>query len=158
SGHLLGTDPLGRDMLSVLMRALLTSFAVAAAGAGIAVVVGATVGYVAAEWDAVPGAALLLGGTAVYTLPAVVLWGLFPGIGGPGTPVPMLAIGLFAAPAFARVTCGAMQAIDGFGYVQAAALAGLGRIEVFRRHTGPALALVLSVPLLEQLGIGILAE
>lgn len=157
AGHWLGTDPLGRDVLSLLMKGLLTSFVVAGVGAALGAVLGVPLGLVAARWPRL--AAGLAGLDALLlALPALVLAMLFAVGFGPGAPSLMLTLGIVAAPGFARATlAGSGSAVEP-GYVTHSRLAGMTDADIWRRHLLPDLVRLLVGTAVLQIGAGILAE
>jgi peptide/nickel transport system permease protein len=73
SRHLLGTDPLGRDVLSQLMYSSRSAFALGLIAAFVTVTIGTTLGAVAAYFGGLIDTLLMRLADLVITLPAVVL-------------------------------------------------------------------------------------
>jgi peptide/nickel transport system permease protein len=71
SRHLLGTDPLGRDVLSQLMYSARTEFALGLIAAGVTLVLGTAVGVAAAYFRGVVDAVLMRLADLVIMLPAL---------------------------------------------------------------------------------------
>lgn len=154
----LGTDHLGRDVLSMLMKGTLTSFVVATVAVVIGAIVGVPLGVAAAAWGG-PVDWLITRVTGfLITFPALIAAIVFATLFGPGIVVVMVAIGIFNIPAFARITRDALVDLRSHDYVAAARLAGMGTIEVARRHILPTIASLVLVQAITQLALGILAE
>jgi len=88
-GHLLGTDELGRDVLSRLLHAGRVSLAVGLAAMAVAVVVGAAVGSVAGYWGGLADTLLLRLTDAMLSFPPIFM---------------LLALAAFVRPSLASMT------------------------------------------------------
>lgn len=156
--HLLGTDPLGRDLLSMLMvgarHSLLIALAAVALGAGLGVPLGA----LAAARGGWPDALVMRGNDLLFAFPAVLTAIMLAAALGPSIGVAILAIGLFNVPVFARVTRSAAARIWPRAFVQAALLSGKGSARITLEHVLPNIADQLLVQLTLQLALAILAE
>jgi len=138
--HWLGTDRLGRDVLSrLLVGARVTLFDVVVATLvflALGVPLGVAAGYRGRLLDrivvrfadlvlAVPGIVVLLMVVAVF----------------PGSDIAtMVALGVIGCPALLRIVRGSTVAIRGELYVKAAQLSGLGTPAILRRHVLPRIA------------------
>jgi peptide/nickel transport system permease protein len=156
--HWLGTDQLGRDVLSLVMKGLLTSFVVAAVAVAVGALLGLPLGLAATYWGA-PGRLALEGVDAYLTAaPAFVLAVLLALMLGPSAATVMLAAGIANVPAFAVTMRGVMLRADRLGYVTMSQLAGTAPFEIARRHTLAGIARLLIAQAIVQLGVGVLAE
>lgn len=155
--HWLGTDQLGRDALSMLMRSLLTSFIVAGVGVAISAIIGIPLGALAATS---PVAGRIVAGIDRFLLgfPAILFAMLLVATMEPGSGVLMLALGLCGVPAFAKVAAQTLTCIEGFAFVDSARLAGMSASEIWRRHTIPDFARVMLATGLGLLGPNVLLE
>lgn len=156
--HLLGTDALGRDLLSMVMKSVLTSFVVAAVAAGIGLFLGVPLGVAAAGWG-LWADRLLLGGSGFFVSlsalgMAVILAALFGG----SALTAMLSIGIFNVGVVARSTRDALLPYRGRDYIAASRLAGVGGWELARRHILPAFLPALGAIAVGQLASGVLLE
>lgn len=156
--HWFGTDHLGRDVLSLVMRGMLTSFIVGAVAVVIGAVVGIPLGLMAAAWGGAADWTVLAIDDFLIAFPALIVAILITAVFGPGAVNTMIAVGIFNIAAFARVTREGALKLKGLDYVGAARLAGMGAVEIARRHVVPALAGLLLVQALVQLALGVLAE
>lgn len=156
--HWLGTDHLGRDILSLVMSGTLTSFVVATLGVGIGVAIGVPLGLAAVAWGGVVEWLVLRFSDLTFAFPAVIVAILIATLMGPGELNAIIAIGIFNIPVFARVARGGALAIATQDYVAAARLAGLGNDTIAVRHLLPNIMSLLIVQGTIQLSLGILAE
>jgi peptide/nickel transport system permease protein len=156
--HWLGTDQLGRDVLSLVMKGLLTSFVVAAVAVAVGALVGLPLGLAAAYWGT-PGRLALEGVDAYLTAaPAVVFAAVLALLLGPSAATVMVAVGISNVPAFAVAMRDAMLRADRQGYVTMSRLAGTAPFEIARRHTLAGITRLMIAQALVQLGVGVLAE
>lgn len=166
--HLLGTDYLGRDVLSRLLAGTALSVAGALEAVGAALVLGIVPGLAslwlgrAFEWTALRAVDALM--TLPFTLFAIAAVGVL----GNGLHQAMLALGVLLSPLFFRVTRAAALGLRQTPYVEAAELMGASRSRVLRTHiwskvlptvavtTAQALATsLLTVASLTFLGLGV---
>lgn len=156
--HWLGTDHLGRDMLSLVMSGTLTSFTVAAFAVVIGVGVGVPLGLAAVALGGWVEWLVLRFSDLTFAFPSVVIAILITTLLGPGELNAILAIGIFNIPVFARVARGGALAIATQDFIGAAKLAGLGPIAIAAQHLLPNIASLIIVQGTIQLSLGILAE
>ena len=156
--HWLGTDHLGRDMLSLIMSGTLTSFTVALLAVLIGIGIGVPMGLAAAAWGGAVKWLVLRISDLTFAFPAVIVAILVTTLIGPGEANAVLAIGIFNIPVFARVARGGALSIATQDYVAAARLAGLGNAAIAWRHLLPNIMSLIIVQGTIQLSLGILAE
>ncbi|SMX37706.1 ABC transporter permease [Maliponia aquimaris] len=159
AAHLLGTDHLGRDILSMLMVGARTSIAVALIAVGIGLCLGVPLGLAAAatrgSWlDEVISRSADL----VFAFPSLVIAILITAVFGPGAVNAILAIGIFNVPVFARLTRGAALSLWTRDFILAARTAGKTRARISAEHVLPNIANLLIVQGTIQFSLGILAE
>ncbi|MEU8174394.1 ABC transporter permease [Microbispora hainanensis] len=155
--HWLGTDYLGRDVLSRLLAGTGTSVLSAAEAVAVGLVLGVVPGLGsvfagrAAEWAAMR----LI--DALLTLPFIVFVIAVVGIVGNGPHQAMAALGLLMAPVFFRVTRTATLGYARAQYVEAAELAGASRGRVLRVHILPKVLPTIAVTAAGATGTALLA-
>lgn len=168
AGHPLGTDYLGRDVLSRLLAGTGRSVFGAVESVGAAILFGVVPGLAslwlgrAFEWAALRAVDAAM--TLPFTLFAIAAVGVF----GNGLNQAMIALGVLLAPLFFRVSRAAAIGLKQAQYVAAAELMGASRARVLRTHiaakvfptvavtTAHALATaLLTVTSLTFLGIGV---
>jgi len=156
--HPFGTDHLGRDMVSMVMKGTLTSFVVAAIAVAIGAVIGVPLGLAAAAWGGPAEWVILRVNDFLFAFPAIIIAILITTLFGPSAVNAMIAVGIFNIPVFARVARGGALSLKTLDYIGAARLAGLGNFEIARRHILPNIASLIIVQATIQLAMGILAE
>jgi peptide/nickel transport system permease protein len=166
--HLLGTDYLGRDVLSRLMAGTRLSILTALEAVGIGVVVGAPLGVATVFLGRVLDFAVNRVADALMTLPSIFFVVAVTAAVGNGLVQAMFPVGILLAPNFFRITRAATLEFARAQYVEAAELLGGSKLHIIRVHvlrkvlptitvttaicTGYAL---LSVSFLNFLGIGV---
>ncbi|TGE00835.1 ABC transporter permease [Methylobacterium nonmethylotrophicum] len=154
---LLGTDHLGRDVASMLMRGAFNSLTVAFAAVAVGAVLGTLAGVAAAAragFDAV----LMRICDALFALPPILSAIMLGALLGPGALTAIIAIGVFMIPVFARVTRGAALQIWARDYIMAARMAGKGTARITLEHVLPNIAGQIIVQVTIQLAMAILTE
>jgi len=152
--HLLGTDYLGRDVLSRLLDGSRVSVLGALQVALVALVVGVAPGigsvYLgrAFEW-----AALRLADTLI-ALPFLVFAVAVTALLGNGIPQAMLTVGILISPLFFRVSRAATLSVARSPYVEAAIVSGASVGWVVRRHVWVKVLPPIAVALANTAGIG----
>ncbi len=158
AAHWLGTDNLGRDMMSLVMAGTWTSFLVAAVAVAIGVGVGVPLGLAAAAWGGPVEWLVLRLTDFVFAFPAVIVAILITTLLGPSAINAIVAIGVFNIPVFARVARGGALSVATLDFVAAGRLAGLGNALIAWRHLLPNIMSLIIVQGTIQMSLGILAE
>jgi peptide/nickel transport system permease protein len=158
AAHWLGTDSLGRDIVSQLMVGAQNSIAVGLVAVGIGLSVGVALGCVASARRGWVEELVMRGSDFAFAFPALLTAIMLTAIYGPGLFTSIVAIGLFNIPVFARITRGAANAVWAREYVLAARAAGKGATRITIDHVLPNIASVLIVQATIQFAIAILAE
>lgn len=158
AAHWLGTDQLGRDVVSLIMKGILTSFVVAAVAVAIGALIGVPLGLGAALLG--PYVDLLVSGIAVYlvALPAFVVAVLLAARFGPSAATLMVGIGIANIVPLALATRHAVVKTSEHDYVAAGRLAGASGLDLARRHMLPTIVRWLIAQAVAQLAFGIIAE
>ncbi|MCW5734928.1 MAG: ABC transporter permease [Enhydrobacter sp.] len=156
--NLLGTDHLGRDVLSRIMVGAQTSITVGL----ISVALGMSFGVALGAWAAARGGwvdeALSRTSDLIFAFPAVLIAILITSVLGASARNAILAIAIFNIPVFARVTRGAALAMWSRDFVRAASALGQGPFGITWHHVLPNIASVLIVQATIQFAVAILAE
>lgn len=156
--HWFGTNPLGRDVLSMIMVGARTSIAVAFLAVGIGIALGVPLGLVAASYGGVIDDIVMRMGDLIFAFPALILAILIAAVFGPGATNAVIAIGVFNIPVFARLARGAALPLWTKGYVLAARTAGKNRFHISAGHILPNIAHLLIVQGTVQFSLAVLAE
>ena len=135
--HPLGTDALGRDVLSRLLWGGRWTLGMGILALTIALALGLPMGVVAGFFEGVVDQTLMRVVDALLAFPALLLAMALVAIMGPGILPVAIAVGGAAAPAYARVARRAVIEVRVEPYIEAATVAGGGAWHVLRRHVLP---------------------
>ncbi len=158
ASHWLGTDSLGRDILSQLLVGAQNSLVVGVLAVVLGLALGVALGALAAACGGWVDEALMRASDFGFAFPALLIAILLSAIHGPGLATSVAAIALFNVPVFARITRGAAQAVWSRDYVLAARAAGKGRVRITLDHVLPNIADQLIVQATIAFATAILAE
>lgn len=156
--HLLGTDQYGRDTLSRIIYGGRSSLSVAAASTLFALLVGGTLGVLAAYYRGWVDGLIMRVTDILLSFPAILLAIALLAFLGPGFVNLVLAIGLVYVGPFARVARGAVLTVREELFVEASRSLGSRDWRVLLRAVLPAAAAPLIVEVTLRLAYGILAE
>lgn len=145
SQHLLGTDELGRDILTRLLFAIRTSLVTALVGTLIAALIGTALGSTAALRKGIVGEALMMLADVQASIPFLLFAIAVLGFAGSSMPVLMIIIGLNGWDTYARLARGLVLAAAEEPYVEASRLIGASRLRTFLRDILPNILGVLVV-------------
>ncbi|RQO62494.1 peptide ABC transporter permease [Paucibacter sp. KBW04] len=156
--HWLGTDQLGRDVLSLLMKGAATSLGVAFVAVSLGACLGLPLGLWAAARAGWVDEAVMRAGDVVFAFPSLLLAILLSTWLGPGRSSVILAIAVFNVPVFARVVRAGALSLWARDFILAARVAGKGPLLISWQHLLPNLSGLLLVQLSIQFSVGLLAE
>jgi peptide/nickel transport system permease protein len=156
--HPMGTDELGRDVMSRVIHGAQVSLEIGIISVGIALVLGTGVALVAVFYGRLADNLLMRVVDILFAFPGLILAILIAGLLGPSRTHTMMAIGLVYAPAFARVTRGSALEAMSQPYVEAVRSLGATRTRVMIRHVIPQLLSPLIVLSTIYLSTAILTE
>lgn len=136
-GHVLGTDELGRDLLSRLLHGARLTLGIAASSVVLAVLPGTGLGLLAAFYPRSLGTVLLRIADVLLSLPAVLLAIAVVTVLGPGLMNTVLAVAIAALPGYVRlVRAGALGELAK-PYVLASRAMGAGTARLMFRTVLP---------------------
>ncbi|MGW5072471.1 ABC transporter permease [Rhodococcus sp. NPDC004095] len=156
--HWLGTDDFGRDIVSILLVGARTTLLVGLVAVAVAAVIGIPLG-VSAGMRAGPADEILMRGNDVLlAFPALLLAIIFAAIWGGSTVTAMVALGIGAAPGFARVARAGTRQVMAQDYILAARASGRIRGSIAARHVLPNISSELIVQASVTFALAVLAE
>lgn len=155
---LLGTDHLGRDVLSLLMAGGWNSLSVAVVSVAVGGSLGTLLGAAAAARRGWFEAVAMRACDVAFAFPPIVSAMMLGAALGTGRTTAIVAIAAFMVPVFARVARASAAQIWARDYVLAARGAGKGAARITIEHVLPNIAGVLIVQATIQLGLAILTE
>ncbi len=151
SAHWLGTDAIGRDILSRLMYGSRLSLAIGIAVVAASMVVGTALGLLAGYFRGIFEIAVMRMMDIILTLPSLLLAIVVVAILGPGMLNAMLAVSVVVLPHYVRITRAAVIAETSRDYVTAARMGGAGHWRVMVSEVLPNC----TAPLIVQASLGI---
>ena len=143
--HILGTDELGRDILSRLIYAIRFSILVAIGGTAIGALVGTILGFLAAHFRGLVEEAIMMMADVQASLPFMLIaLALIAAFGG-SFMLFILIMGFYGWEVFARLTRGVVISAKGQGYATAMTALGAPPFYIYTRHILPNILSVLVV-------------
>jgi peptide/nickel transport system permease protein len=156
--HPLGTDEVGRDVMSRLFVATRTSVLAAALAVLVAIIGGVPAGLAAAHWGGWFDSALSRFADAVMSIPALVLALALVAVFEPNLRNAMLAVGLVYAPRLFRVVRGSALGVGAELFMEASHASGMPARKSLVLHVLPNVLPALVVQISLALGFAIVAE
>jgi peptide/nickel transport system permease protein len=158
SQHLLGTDSIGRDLLSRLIFGSRNSLLVGIIALSLAAALGMSMGLIAGYFGGWVSTVIMGFVDALMCFPMIVLALVIASLLGGGMKNVMIALGIAMLPAYARLMCGQVLSIKENDYILAEHAGGAGSLRVMLRHILPNCFPPLIVLATMQIGAAILAE
>lgn len=150
--HWLGTDPLGRDILSRILYGARLSIPVGVVAVALAVVLGTVIGGTAGFLGGAVDEAIMRATDLMLAFPTVILALVITAALGAGIRNAIIAIMVAWWPSYARLVRGLVLALRDREYVLAARAVGGSRVRIFLRHVLPGT--VSPVVILSTLDVG----
>ncbi|MDI1461455.1 dipeptide/oligopeptide/nickel ABC transporter permease/ATP-binding protein [Catellatospora sp. KI3] len=162
--HLLGTDRLGRDLLSRLVHGTGTVLWGVAVAVVVAVVLGTVLGLIAGYFGGLLDAAVMRLSDLLFAVPGIILLLVVASTFPNDVTIAMTAFGVIMASGLIRVVRGATRSLRAEQFIAAAKVAGLSDAQILWRHALPRLlglvivqaSLIAAVTVVTQAGLAFL--
>lgn len=135
--HLLGTDGIGRDLLSRTLLGLRTSWLTALLVVALGLAIGGLVGLIAGAVGGFVDSLLMRITDLFLALPSTLVAVAVAAALGPGLTNTVIAISIVWWPFYARIVRGEVRSLAARPHVEAARMAGVGPVRLVRRHLLP---------------------
>jgi peptide/nickel transport system permease protein len=158
TAHLLGTDNLGRDILSRVIYGSRTTLGLAALVLVVGAVIGVSVGLASGFLGGITDIIVQRLVEAILSLPTIMVALVFAFLLGQSFTTVVIILAPFIAARFARMVRGDVLAVRGMGYVELAQVAGASTFRIIRKHILPNVAGTIIVVATLEIGQLILLE
>lgn len=158
AAHWLGTDDLGRDILSRMIWGAQASLMAGVFSVAIAVVIGVPFGVLAGYFGGWVDLVISRITEALLAMPFLIMAIALAAFLGPSLTNAMIAIGLSAMPIFVRLTRGQVLAVKQEDYVEGARSVGLGHMDIMLRYILPNVTAPIIVQATLTVATAIIAE
>jgi peptide/nickel transport system permease protein len=158
NGHFLGTDTVGRDILSRMIFGARTSLLVGVVSVLIAATIGIVLGLVAGFFRGFVNSIIMRFIDSLMSIPMILFALVIAALLGGGIVNVMISIGVSMIAVYARMMCGQVLTIKEEDYITAVKVTGSSNSRLMFRHLLPNCFSPLIVVITMQFGVAILAE
>jgi peptide/nickel transport system permease protein len=156
--HLLGTDDLGRDVLSRVIYGARASLAAGVVSVVVALAIGVPLGLAAGFFGGILDTLISRLADALLACPFLVLAIALAAFLGPSLENAMIAIGISAMPIFIRLTRAQTLVVRNEEYIAAALSLGIGNFALMTQHILPNILAPIIVQATLTMAVAVLAE
>ncbi len=158
AAHWMGTDDIGRDILSRMIWGAQASLMAGIFSVAISIVIGVPFGLIAGYFGGWIDQVISRITEAFLALPFLIMAIALAAFLGPSLTNAMIAIGLSAMPVFVRLTRGQVLAVKTEDYVEGARSIGLGHLDIMLRYILPNITAPIIVQAALTVATAIIAE
>jgi len=158
AAHWMGTDDVGRDVMSRLIHGSRASLSAGIISVAIALLIGVPLGVLAGYYGGWLDAVISRVTEAVLACPFLILAIALAAFLGPSLTNAMIAIGISATPVFIRLTRAQVLAAKSEDYVEAARALGNPHLRIALRHIFPNIVAPLIVQATLAIAAAVIAE
>lgn len=155
---ILGTDALGRDVVSRLIVGAAVSLVVALSVLAIALVIGTLAGMTAAWYGGWFDSVVMRTADITFAFPDLIIAILIAAMLGPGIPTVILSLSIVSWPGIARLTRSLVLSLRNELFVDAAIVSGTPPLVILLRHCLPNIVPALIVRASVGVGFVVMAE
>ena len=156
--HWLGTDEIGRDILSRMIWGARASLLAGLVSVAIALVTGVPLGLLAGYFGGWTDIVISRVTEALLAMPFLIMAIALAAFLGPSLQNAMIAIGLSAMPLIIRLTRGQVMAVKAEDYIEGAQAVGLNHVEIMGRYILPNILPPIIVQATLTIATAIIAE
>lgn len=160
----MGTDDLGRDMLSLIIYGSRISIRIGFFSVGLAIIIGVILGAVSGYFGGNTDNIIMRLMDIMLAFPSILLALVIVAVIGPGLLNAMLAVGIVSIPTYARITRASVISESSREYIQASKALGANSFRILAQHILPnamspiivAASLGIATAILDAAGLGFL--
>lgn len=160
----MGTDDLGRDMLSLIIYGSRISIRIGFFSVGFAIITGVILGAISGYFGSVVDNIIMRLMDIMLAFPSILLAMVVVAVIGPGLLNAMIAVGIVSIPTYARITRASVISESSREYVQASKALGANSFRILALHILPnalspiivAASLGIATAILDAAGLGFL--
>jgi len=134
AAHLLGTDEMGRDILSRIIYGARISMKVGFYAVGVAFVIGIPLGIFAGFYGGKVDLIIMRAMDVLLAFPGILLSIVFVSVLGPNLDNAILSVGIYTVPNFARMARGETLTLRGSEFIEAAKAMGSSNLRIIFSH------------------------
>jgi peptide/nickel transport system permease protein len=162
--HPMGTDDLGRDMLSLIIYGSRISIRIGFFSVGLAIIIGVILGALSGYFGGAVDNIIMRLMDIMLAFPSILLALVIVAVIGPGLLNAMIAVGIVSIPTYARITRASVISERTREYVQASRALGANSFRILAQHILPnalspiivAGSLGIATAILDAAGLGFL--